>query len=67
MTLPRIRQLVFASHDEADIQRLKHILDLGEGFVDPGVAVFGLTNGVFALGDLTFEMLSRVIKHPIWA
>lgn len=57
MTLPRIRQLVFASHDQADIQRLKQILDLGEGFVDPGVAVFGLTNGVFALGDQFLEVV----------
>lgn len=57
MTLPRIRQLVFASHDETDIQRLRHILDLGQGFVDPGVAVFGLTNGVFALGDQFLEVV----------
>jgi hypothetical protein len=57
MTLPRIRQLVFASNDIEDIQRLKHILDLGDGFVDPGVAVFGLTNGVFALGDQFLEVV----------
>ena len=63
MTLPRIRQLVFASHDAADIQRLKHILDLGEGFVDPGVAVFGLTNGVFALGDQFLEVVVPTEKN----
>jgi hypothetical protein len=57
MSLPRIRQLVFASHDLEDIERLKHILDLGDGFVDPGVTVFGLTNGVFALGDQFLEVV----------
>ena len=57
MVLPRIRQLVFASYDAEDIERLRHILDLGDGFVDPGVAVFGLTNGVFALGDQFLEVV----------
>ncbi|MHA7898541.1 MAG: hypothetical protein ACX94B_01675 [Henriciella sp.] len=57
MTLPRIRQLVFASNDHADIERLRHILALGPGFVDPGVNVFGLTNGVFALGDQFLEVV----------
>lgn len=57
MALPRIRQLVFASYDQEDIGRLRHVLDLGEGFVDPGVNVFGLTNGVFALGDQFLEVV----------
>jgi len=57
MTQPRIRQLVFASFDQDDIARLRHILDLGKGFVDPGVRVFGLTNGVFALGDQFLEVV----------
>ena len=56
----RIRQLVFASKHKADIDRLKHILSLGEGFVDPGVAEFGLTNGVFALGDQFLEVVVPV-------
>ena len=60
MQLPRIRQLVFASNDAEDINRLRHILDLGEGFVDPGVSVFGLTNGVFALGDQFLEVVVPV-------
>ena len=60
MTLPRIRQLVFASHDSADIERLRHVLDLGPGFVDPGVSVFGLTNGVFALEDQFLEVVVPV-------
>lgn len=57
MTLPRIRQLVFASHDHDDIARLKQVLGLGDGFVDPGVQTFGLTNGVFALGDQFLEVV----------
>lgn len=57
MTLPRIRQLVFASNEAKDIQTLKQVLDLGEGFVDPGVGEFGLTNGVFALGDQFLEVV----------
>lgn len=60
MTLPRIRQLVFASQDHADIERLRHVLDLGLGFVDPGVRMFGLTNGVFALGDQFLEVVVPV-------
>lgn len=60
MTLPRLRQLVFASYDADDIQRLRHVLDLGEGFVDPGVSEFGLTNGVFALGDQFLEVVVPV-------
>ena len=60
MALPRIRQLVFASNDPEDIERLRHILDLGTGFVDPGVREFGLTNGVFALGDQFLEVVVPV-------
>lgn len=60
MTLPRIRQLVFASHDAEDIERLRQVLDLGEGYVDPGVGEFGLTNGVFALGDQFLEVVVPV-------
>lgn len=60
MTLPRLRQLVFASHDQDDIEQLRHILGLGAGFVDPGVTVFGLTNGVFALGDQFLEVVVPV-------
>lgn len=56
----RIRQLVFASKAKADITQLKYILGLGEGFIDPGVAEFGLTNGVFALGDQFLEVVVPV-------
>ena len=57
MTQTRIRQLVFASNDHADIEQLKFILGLGAGFVDPGVGEFGLTNGVFAIGDQFLEVV----------
>ena len=60
MTALRIRQLVFASHDEADIDQLKTVLGLGNAFVDPGVSEFGLTNGVFALGDQFLEVVVPV-------
>ena len=57
MTQTRIRQLVFASNDPADIEILRYVLDLGTGFVDPGVGEFGLTNGVFSLGDQFLEVV----------
>lgn len=57
MTLPRIRQLVFASNDHADIELLRYVLDLGPGYVDPGVGEFGLTNGVFSIGDQFLEVV----------
>jgi len=57
MSALRIRQLVFASNDHADIEKLRHVLGLGPGFVDPGVEMFGLTNGVFALGDQFLEVV----------
>lgn len=57
MTQPRIRQLVFASNDHADIEHLQYILGLGRGYVDPGVGEFGLTNGVFSIGDQFLEVV----------
>jgi hypothetical protein len=60
MTLPRIRQLVFASLNREDIETLRYVLGLGDGFVDPGVAEFGLTNGVFSLGDQFLEVVVPV-------
>lgn len=60
MTDLRIRQLVFASHDTSDIEQLKTVLGLGEAFVDPGVAEFGLTNGVFSIGDQFLEVVVPV-------
>ncbi|MEO1553141.1 MAG: hypothetical protein AAFR82_04345 [Pseudomonadota bacterium] len=63
MTLPRIRQLVFASLEQSDIETLRVVLDLGPGFVDPGVAEFGLTNGVFAIGDQFLETVAPVQEN----
>jgi len=60
MSTLRIRQLVFASADHADIERFRQVLALGQGFIDPGVATFGLTNGVFALGDQFLEIVVPV-------
>lgn len=57
MTNLRLRQLVFASTDHDDIQKLQQVLGLGTAFVDPGVELFGLTNGVFAIGDQFLEVV----------
>ncbi len=53
----RLRQLVFASEKHSDIKRLQTVIGLREGYVDPGVGEFGLTNGVFALGDQFLEVV----------
>jgi hypothetical protein len=53
----RLRQLVFASDKHSDIQRLQTVLGLKDGYVDPGVGEFGLTNGVFALGEQFLEVV----------
>ena len=53
----RLRQLVFASHDASDIETLQQVLGLQTPFADPGVAEFGLSNGVFALGDQFLEIV----------
>ncbi|MEL6829184.1 MAG: hypothetical protein AAFO63_03505 [Pseudomonadota bacterium] len=53
----RIRQLVFASNAREDIDRLQSVLGLGVPFDDPGVGVFGLVNGVFAIGDQFLEVV----------
>ena len=58
MSLPRIRQLVFASEHIAAADDLKHLLDLGEPFPDPGVGTFGLENAVFAIGDQFLEIVA---------
>jgi hypothetical protein len=39
---------------------LRETLGLGEPFHDPGVAIFGLRNAVFALGDCFLEVVSPV-------
>lgn len=56
----RLRQLVFASMEARDIETLQNVLGLGAPFVDSGVGEFGLTNGVFALGDQFLEVVVPV-------
>lgn len=55
--LPRLRQLVIASETTDTIDVLREVLELGAPYVDPGVKEFGLTNGVFAIGDQFLEVV----------
>lgn len=57
MSLPRLRQLVIASETADTIDVLRDVLGLEAPFVDPGVKEFGLTNGVFAVGDQFLEVV----------
>jgi len=57
MTQTRLRQLVFASENSSDIATLQAVLGLGTPYIDPGVGEFGLTNGVFSLGDQFLEIV----------
>ncbi|HTY95737.1 MAG TPA: VOC family protein [Solirubrobacteraceae bacterium] len=55
----RLRQAVLAAGDlETVAGRLRETLGLGEPFRDPNVAVFGIANTVFALGDCFLEVVS---------
>jgi hypothetical protein len=55
----RLRQAVLVARElEPVAHALKTALGLGEPFRDPGVAEFGLTNMVFALGDCFLEVIS---------
>jgi len=55
----RLRQAVLAAGDlEVVAGELRDTLGLGEPFRDPGVAMFGLANTVFALGDCFLEVVS---------
>jgi hypothetical protein len=55
----RLRQAVLVAAElEPVADALKAELGLGEPFRDPGVAEFGLTNAVFALGDCFLEVVS---------
>jgi hypothetical protein len=59
MAAARIRQAVIAARDlDAAVTRLRAELGLGEPYADPAVAVFGLRNAVFALGDTFLEVVS---------
>ena len=55
----RLRQVALAAHAlEPALARLGQVLDLGEPFRDPGVAEFGLQNGVLPIGDSFLEVVS---------
>jgi Glyoxalase-like domain len=55
----RLRQAVLVAAElEPVASALSSALGLGEPFRDPGVAEFGLTNAVFALGDCFLEVIS---------
>jgi hypothetical protein len=55
----RLRQAVLVAAELAPVEReLRESLALGEPFRDPGVAMFGLQNAVFALGDCFLEIVS---------
>lgn len=56
---PRLRQAVIAAQDlDTVVATLRETLALGEPFHDPGVALFGLRNAVFAMGDTFLEVIS---------
>ena len=58
-TRVRLRQAVLVAEElEPVADELRAALGLHEPFRDPGVAAFGLTNVVFALGDCFLEVVS---------
>ena len=59
----RLRQVALVAADlPAVIRPFQRIFALGEGFVDEGIATFGLVNEVFPVGDTFLELLSP--KQP---
>jgi hypothetical protein len=59
VALPRLRQVAFAAADlDTTAARLQSELGLTEPYRDDGVALFGLQNAVFALGDTFLEVVS---------
>ncbi|HWK16898.1 MAG TPA: VOC family protein [Solirubrobacteraceae bacterium] len=55
----RLRQAVLVAPDlEPAASALQQGLGLGEPYRDPGVAEFGLTNAVFAIGDCFLEVIA---------
>ena len=55
----RLRQAVLVAPElEPAPQRGRRRLGLGEPYRDPGVAEFGLTNAVFAIGDCFLEVIA---------
>ncbi len=62
MTFRRLRQLVIASETTDTIDTLRNVFALDEPFPDPGVAEFGLVNGVFAIGDQFLEVVVPTVE-----
>jgi Glyoxalase-like domain len=63
--LPRLRQAVVAAWDlVAAASALRTELGLDEGFHDPGVGEFGLTNEVLPIGNTFFEVVSPLVAGP---
>jgi hypothetical protein len=57
----RLRQLALVARDLDPVTRdLADVLGLGVPFADPGVAVFGLRNAVFPVGDTFLEVVAPV-------
>lgn len=57
----RLRQAVLVARElEPAVAQLRGSFGLGEPFRDPGVAMFGLANAVFAVGDCFLEVVSPV-------
>jgi hypothetical protein len=55
----RLRQVALAAHElEPALALLQQVLGLGAPFRDPGVAEFGLRNGVLPIGDSFVEVVS---------
>ena len=60
--MTRLRQVALVARElEPAIRRLREQLpDLGEPYRDPDIAIFGLENAVFAVGDCFVEIVSPV-------
>ncbi len=55
----RLRQLVLVAPTlEPLVTQLRSVLDLGEGYQDPGVGAFGLENMVLPIGDQFLEVVA---------
>lgn len=55
----RLRQVALVTRDlAATVAAIRHALDLGEPFHDPGVGIFGLENAVLPVGDTFLEILA---------
>lgn len=55
----RLRQIALVARElEPVVEDLQAVFGLGVPFADPGVAEFGLENGVFPIGDTFLEVVS---------